>query len=104
VVIGVGVVSAAYSMNAVVAEMEKNGIRRVTSEDQLTGSTFVVDSHCHDLLHFPSDLLEVLEQHPLVEQCRLVLQVGRSVGPFASIFCKQRQQGTAFPSSYFQFL
>jgi len=35
----------------------------------------MVDTHCHDLLLFPGDLLSMLEQHRLVEQCHLVLQV-----------------------------
>jgi len=64
-------------MNAVMAEMKESGIERVTSEDELTGSTFMVDNHCGDMLHFPGNLLDILEQHPLIEQCRLVLQVGR---------------------------
>jgi len=66
-------------MKEVMAEMEARSLQQVTSEDQLTGQTYMVDAHCHDLLHFPSDLLDMLEQHPLIEQCHLVLQVGRSL-------------------------
>jgi len=62
-------------MKAVMAEMKASGIRQVTSEDKLVDMTFMLDTHCHDLLHFPGDLLNMLEQHPLVEQCHLVLQV-----------------------------
>jgi len=65
------------SMNAVMAEMKASGIERVKSEDELSDSTFLVDNHCSDMLHFPGQLLDILEQHPAVEQCRLVLQVRR---------------------------
>jgi len=65
------------SMKEVMAEMEARSLQRVTSEDELTGQTYMVDTHCRDLLHFPSDLLDMLEQHPLIEQCHLVLQVGQ---------------------------
>jgi len=66
---------APCSMKAAMAEMEANNIRRVTSADELTGWTFTQDAHCHDLLLFPGELLSTLEQHRLVEQCHLVLQV-----------------------------
>ena len=66
-------------MKAAMAEMEASGLQRVTSGDQLIGQTYMVDTHCYDVLHFPSDLLDMLEQHPLTEQCHLVLQVGRSL-------------------------
>ena len=62
-------------MKAVMSEMKASGIRQVTSEDKLVGSTFMLDTHCHDVLHFPGDLLTRLEQHPIVLQCRLVFQV-----------------------------
>ena len=57
------------------AELEASGVQRVASEDQLTGQTFIVDTHFYDVLHFPNELLDMLEQHRLVAQCHLVLQV-----------------------------
>jgi len=65
-------------MKAARAELESSGIRQVMSEEELTGRTFMLDTHCHDLLLFPGDLLCALEQHRLVEQCHLVLQVDSS--------------------------
>jgi len=63
------------SMKAVMDEMTASDIRQVMSEDELSGRTFMLDSHCHDMLLFPGDLLDMLEQHWLIEQCHLVLQV-----------------------------
>jgi len=71
-----------HSMKAVIAELKDSDMNQVTSEDNLTGLTFMLDTHCHDVLHFPGELLNMLEQHPLVEQCHLVLQVGRILARF----------------------
>ena len=62
-------------MEAVVEALEMQDFVQVEREDQLSGKTFLQDPHCSDLLAFPADQRDFLEQNELLLSGDLVVQV-----------------------------
>lgn len=70
------------NLQAVLDVMEKEGFTQVHSGDRIIGKSFYVDHHCSDMLVFPGDLREFLEEYELVTKFHLVLQDKSScIGP-----------------------
>ena len=82
---GVSHVSALHARNhalrfvsrvtTVVERLEVAGFISVHCPDRLVGKTYLLDHQCDDLIAFPSELRQSIEDHPLVQQGYLVLQV-----------------------------
>lgn len=56
-------------------ELIRDGFQRVSDESQLTGRSFLFDLQFSDVISFPNELISVMEQHPLITQGILVIQV-----------------------------
>jgi len=70
------------NLQEVLDTMNKDGFRQVYPGGRLTGKTFYIDHHCADMLVFPGDFRELLEEHDLIKNFHLVLQDKSScIGP-----------------------
>lgn len=63
------------SIRTVTNELLTDGFSRVETIEDLTGRTFMADHQCFDVLFFPGDLLSCFEEHALVRNSHIVLQV-----------------------------
>ncbi|NXC38807.1 NSUN5 methyltransferase, partial [Penelope pileata] len=55
-------------------DLENKGFTKVKSASDLTGYTYCMDQHCHDVLFFPSSLKDELLNSDLLADCKLLLQ------------------------------
>jgi len=62
-------------MGRIEVELEKLGFSLIQTVDELTGKTYMFDQHCDDLIFFPFDQQEDLEQLSLFREGHLVIQV-----------------------------
>ena len=62
-------------MVAVTDQLEVDGFTRSESDVELQEKSYYIDRHCPDLLCFSSGQRSFLEEHPLVEESHLVIQV-----------------------------
>ena len=62
-------------LDAVQETLELYDFVQVEQEDQLSGKTYYVDTHCSDLLAFSADQRDFLEQSDLIQNGELVVQV-----------------------------
>ena len=59
----------------VVERFIKEDFQQVRNEKCLRGNTFMVDKQCGDLIAFPNERRQYIEDHPLLFKGHLVLQV-----------------------------
>ena len=62
-------------MESVLKQLRDDGYIEVPSETKLLGKTYKLDNQCTDMLAFPYETRDVIEQHMLVEEGHIVLQV-----------------------------
>jgi hypothetical protein len=65
----------ATSMFYVKNDLFRDGFKEVTSEGELEGKTFMLDQEFDDVILFPNELMTILENHFMVAQGMLVMQV-----------------------------
>jgi hypothetical protein len=62
-------------MDSVTKQLQDEGFIEIQSESKLSGKTYKLDNQCTDMLAFPFEIRDAIEQHMLVEEGHLVLQV-----------------------------
>ena len=63
------------SLRQVITDLKSDGYSVVQTEAKLTGKTYILDHQCVDMLAFPYDQREAIEEHNLVKEGHIVLQV-----------------------------
>ena len=55
--------------------LKEEGFTEVEREDGMVGKSFMIDRHCHDLLFFPNELLQYLDEANFMKNKLLISQV-----------------------------
>ena len=56
-------------------DLKAEGFVQVESLEKLEGNTYMMDSHCYDLIYLPSSHLDKMETMPLIVNRSIVVQV-----------------------------